>query len=164
MKIIGIISDTHIPTRARVIPKSVLGALKGVSLIIHAGDLVTLEVIDRLEKIAPILAVHGNMDPSDVREKLPKINSVEAYDFKIGVYHDPGALLGTSKMKRIAEEKGFDVLIYGHTHRPSVKHMDNVLFINPGSPTNPLPPFITRPSVALLKIDKGKIEPQIIKI
>ena len=164
MKIIGIISDTHIPARASVIPQTFLDAFKGVNLIIHAGDLVTLKVIDHLEKIAPVLAVYGNMDPSDVRQRLPKINSVEVYDFKIGVYHDPGALWGTSTMKRIAKENSFDVLIYGHTHRPSVKRMDNVLFINPGSPTNPLPPFITKHSVALMKIDKDKIEPQIIKI
>lgn len=67
-------------------------------------------------------------------------------------------------MKRIAKENSFDVLIYGHTHRPPVKCMDVVLFINPGSPTNPLPPFITKPSVALLKIEEEKIEPQIIKV
>lgn len=92
MKIIGIISDTRIPTRASVTPQSFLDAFKGVNLIIHAGDLVTLKVIDRLEKIAPVLAVYGNMDPSDVRQRLLKINSVEVYSFKIGVYHDPGAL------------------------------------------------------------------------
>ena len=100
LNLIGLISDTHIPTRARLIPPRVFSAFKGVSLIIHAGDLVSLEVIAHLENIAPVLAVFGNMDSIEVRRRLPKITSVEVSGVKIGVYHDAGALWGTGKLKK----------------------------------------------------------------
>ena len=78
--------------------------------------------------------------------------------------HDPGAMFGTGKMRELAVQNGFDVLVYGHTHNSHVKWDENVLFINPGSPTNPIPPFIIKPSVALLKITKEKIKPEIIQM
>jgi len=78
--------------------------------------------------------------------------------------HDPGALFGMRKMRDIAKKNGFDVLVYGHTHNSSIRWEENTLFINPGSPTNPMPPFITKPTVALLRITKEKITPVIIQI
>jgi putative phosphoesterase len=163
-KIVGLISDTHIPARARSIPKEVFKIFENADFIVHAGDLVELSVIDELEQIAPVLVVYGNMDGPEIREKVPKINSFNFFDWKIGVMHDPGALFGIRKMREIAEQKGFDVLVYGHTHNSHVKWEGDTLFINPGSPTNPIPPFIVKPSVALLKITKEKIEPEIIQI
>ena len=67
-------------------------------------------------------------------------------------------------MKTIAKQNNLDVLVFGHTHRPNLTQAEETLFINPGSPTNPLPPFITKPTVALLKITKEKIEPEIVRI
>ena len=163
-KIVGLISDTHIPVRARDIPKKVFEVFEGVDFIVHAGDLVELSVIDELEQLAPVLAVYGNMDGSEIRGKLQKLNSVKVFDWKVGVTHDPGALFGMKKMREIAKQNEFNVLVYGHTHNSSVKWEENTLFINPGSPTNPLPHFIAKPSVALLRITKEKITPQIIQI
>ncbi|MDI6847305.1 MAG: metallophosphoesterase [Candidatus Bathyarchaeia archaeon] len=164
MKTVGLIADTHIPVRAREIPRRVFEVFEGVDFIIHAGDLVDLSVIDELEQLAPVLAVYGNMDGPEIRGKLPKTNSVKVSDWKIGVMHDPGALFGMGKMREIAKQNGFNVLVYGHTHNPSIKWEGKTLFINPGSPTNPLPPFITKPTVALLRITKEKIMPEIIRI
>jgi hypothetical protein len=110
------------------------------------------------------LAVYGNMDGSEIRGKLPKLNSVKVLDWKVGVTHDPRALFGMKKMREIAKQNSFNVLVYGHTHNSNVKWEENTLFINPGSPTNPLPPFIAKPSLALLRITKEKITPQIIQI
>ncbi|MDI6691598.1 MAG: metallophosphoesterase [Candidatus Bathyarchaeota archaeon] len=163
-KNVGLISDTHIPVRARVLPKKVFEVFEKVDFIVHAGDLVQLSVIDELEQLAPVLAVYGNMDGPEIRERLPKINSVKVFDWKIGVMHDPGALFGMGKMREIVKHNGFDVLVYGHTHNSSVKWEGKTLFINPGSPTNPIPPFIMKPTVALLKITKEKIVPEIIQI
>ena len=163
-KIVGLISDTHIPVRARNIPKEVLKAFENADFIVHAGDLVELSVIDDLEQLAPVLAVYGNMDGLEIRGKLPKLNSVKVFDWKIGVIHDPGALFGMGKMREIVEKNSFDALVYGHTHNSSIKWRENTLFINPGSPTNPLPPFISKPTVALLRITKEKIIPEIIQI
>jgi putative phosphoesterase len=164
LKIVGLISDNHIPTRAKAIPEKALDAFKDSSLIVHAGDLIQLSLLDDLERLAPVMAVCGNMDRHDVKERLPNMDSVRVYDWKIGVIHDAGVLWGTRKMKRIAKQNGFDVLVFGHTHRPTFKRENSVLFINPGSPTNPLPPFLVKPTIALLRITKEKIEPEIIQI
>lgn len=161
-KIVGLISDTHVPVRAREIPKKVFEVFDKVDYIIHAGDLVDLTVIDQLEQIAPVLAVYGNMDGPEIRGKLPKMNFVKIFDWKIGVMHDPGTLFGTGKMREIVKQNGFQVLVYGHTHHPNVRWEGEILFINPGSPTNPIPPFITKPTVGLLTVTKEKISPEIV--
>lgn len=69
-----------------------------------------------------------------------------------------------NKMREIVKQNGFNVLVYGHTHSPSIKWEGDILFINPGSPTNPIPPFITKPSVGLLKITEEKTIPEIVHI
>jgi putative phosphoesterase len=163
-KTVGLISDTHIPARARNIPREVFKVFENVDFIAHAGDLVQLSVIDELEQLAPVLAVYGNMDGPEVSGALPKLTSFKVFDWKIGVMHDPGALFGMAKMREIAKKNEFNVLAYGHTHNSSIKWEENTLFINPGSPTNPIPPFIAKPTVALLRITKEKITPEIIQI
>jgi putative phosphoesterase len=104
------------------------------------------------------------MDGPEIRGKLPKMNSVKALDWKIGVMHDPGTFFGMGRMREIVKQNGFNALVYGHTHNSSVKWEGDTLFINPGSPTNPLPPLISKPSVALLRITKEKMIPEIIYI
>jgi len=163
-KTVGLISDTHVPARARNIPKKVFEVFEKVDFIVHAGDLVQLFVIDELEQLAPVLAVYGNMDGPEIRGKLPKLNSVKVFDWKIGVTHASGTLFGIGKMREIAEQNAFNVLVYGHTHNSNIRWDRDILFINPGSPTNPLPPFISKPTVALLRITKEKIIPEIIQI
>jgi len=110
------------------------------------------------------LAVYGNMDGPEIRGKLPKMNSVKIFDWKIGVMHDPGTLFGIGKMREIAKQNGFNVFVYGHTHHPNIKWEGEILYINPGSPTNPLPPFVAKPTVALLKVTKEKIIPEIVSL
>lgn len=163
-KIVGLISDTHVPVRAKQIPQQVFRVFEQADYIIHAGDLVQMEVLEDLEQLALVLAVHGNMDGSEVRGKLPRVNSLKIFDWKIGVVHDCGALFGTKKMKELATENDFDVLVYGHTHSPAVKTEARTLFINPGSPTNPTPPFINKPTVGLLRVTRQSISPEIMPI
>jgi hypothetical protein len=163
-KTVGLISDTHIPVRAKSIPREVFKIFENVDFIIHAGDLVQLSVIDEMEQLAPVLAVSGNMDGPEIRGRLPRINSLKVFDWKIGVTHDPRGLFGVGKMREIAKKNYFNVLVYGHTHNSNVKWDEDTLFINPGSPTNPIPPFIVKPTVALLKVTKENITPEIIQI
>jgi len=119
LKLVGLISDTHIPARARAVPKKIFEVFQGASLILHAGDLTQLSVVDELERLAPVVAVCGNMDGYEVREKLPIMNSVKVYKWKIGVIHNSGIFWGTKRMKTIAKRNNFDALIFGHT--PSTK-------------------------------------------
>jgi putative phosphoesterase len=163
-KTVGLISDTHVPARARCIPKMVFKIFENVDFIVHAGDLVELAVIDELEQLAPVLAVHGNMDGPEVSGALPKLNSLKIVDWKIGVMHDPSTLFGMGKMREIAKQNDFNVFVYGHTHNSSIKWEGKTLYINPGSPTNPMSSFINKPSVALLKVTKEAIIPEIVHI
>jgi hypothetical protein len=156
---IGVISDTHIPTRAREIPSEVFQIFQGAKYIVHAGDFVAPEAIGELEKIAPVVGVKGNMDYPAI--DFPEVSSLEVMGWRIGIIHDSFSPFRMSKMKRVAGENNFDVLIFGHTHRPFIKKEGGILFLNPGSPTNPL---LTKPSVAILKVSKNKIEAEIIEL
>ena len=163
VRTIGLISDTHVPVRARCIPKSVFKVFENVDFIVHAGDLVELAVIDELEQLAPVLAVHGNMDGPEVSGALPKLNAMRVSDWKIGVMHDPSTLFGMGKMREILKQNGFDAFVFGHTHNSSVKWEGKKLYINPGSPTNPMS-FNSKPSVGLLKITTEGFVPEIVNL
>jgi putative phosphoesterase len=161
-KTVGLISDTHVPKRSRCIPKRVFQIFEKVDYIIHAGDLVELAVVDELDQIAPVLAVRGNSDGLEVANAFPRLNSMKVFDWKIGVMHDQNLLSGSNKMNEIAVENGFNVVVYGHTHVASIKWEGNILFINPGSPTDPAG-TLNKPSVGLLKFTKEAIVPQIVE-
>lgn len=162
VKTIGLISDTHVPKQARCLPKRVLEIFEKTDYIIHAGDLVELAVVEELEQIAPVLAVHGNMDGLEVNTAFPTLNSMKVFDWKIGVMHDPDIAFGLTKSREIAQQNKFDVFVCGHTHTASISWENNILYINPGSATDPSSPF-NKPSVGLLKITKEAIVPQIVE-
>src|SRR5512143_3191352 len=84
-KTVGLISDTHVPKQAHYVVTRVFEIFEKVDYIIHAGDLVELAVIDELEALAPVVAVHGNMDGPEVSGALPKMNSLKVLDWKTGV-------------------------------------------------------------------------------
>jgi putative phosphoesterase len=163
-KIVGVISDTHIPTRAQALPKGLFSAFEKADFILHAGDLVELSVIDELEQIAPVLAVRGNMDIGPIRELLPEVNVLKLFNWRIGLVHDPGSVTELGWLKEIANKNRFDALIYGHTHMANVTWDGKILFINPGSPIFPEPSISAKPTVGLLKVTKQAITPQIVEI
>lgn len=162
-KTVGLISDTHIPKKAHNLPQKVLEVFQNVNYIIHAGDLVELTVVDELEQLAPVLAVHGNMDGVDITGALPKLNSLRVFDWKIGVMHDPDIAFGLGKMRELVKEHSFDVFVYGHTHVADIKWEGKTLFVNPGSPTVPAS-SMGKLSVGLLKITKEAIVPEIVEV
>lgn len=162
-KTVGLISDTHVPKKAYAIPKRVFEVFKNVDYIIHSGDIVELSVIDDLEQIAPVLAVQGNMDGVDVGNVLPKLNSLRVFDWKIGVMHDPDIAFGFNKIRQLVKENNFNAFVYGHTHVADIKWEDKTLYINPGSATVPPSPM-GKTSVAILKVTKESIRPEIIEI
>ncbi len=162
--LIGVISDTHIPTRAKNIPKEVLDQFSAVDLILHAGDVVTIDVINDLRELAPVEAVAGNMDLPDIRREFPEFKVLEVNGKRIGIKHDTGSYIGLSESARwLASENELDILIFGHTHKQLLKVEEGRLYLNPGSPTNPIPPFLVRPSFAILRVGE-KIEAKIITL
>ena len=159
--LIGLISDTHIPDRARQLPDNVLEAVKDVDLILHAGDLTSLKVIEKLESISPVMAVQGNMDRAN-GINLPQAKTIEAEGLKIGLIHGevyPRA--DTQQLVYIAKELDVDILVSGHSHQPKIEQTDGVLLINPGSP---IVPRLADRTVMLLEINNKEVDVEIVKI
>ncbi len=162
---VGLISDTHIPVVAKSIPEKVFHIFSNnkVSLIVHAGDLISLTVIVELEKVAPVLAVHGNMDSLGVATQLPELNETEILGHKIGVIHGSGGPQGfLDKLEKMIEEKDYEIVICGHLHNAFVEHKFGRLFINPGSPTDKR--WAERNTVGILEITSQDVSPKIIEI
>ena len=159
--LIGLISDTHIPDRARIIPQNVIDAFSDVDLILHAGDLTSLDVVEELEKIAPVMAVQGNMDRVN-GINLPKAKTLEVEGVKIGIVHGevyPRA--DTQQLVYLAKQLDVDILVSGHSHQPKIEKTDGVLLINPGSP---IVPRLADRTVMLLEIHNKEVDVQIVKI
>lgn len=159
--LIGVISDTHIPQSADEIPQSVFSIFKGVDLIIHAGDLTSLDVLNTLGKIAEVKAVRGNMDSQEVCLRLAEKQIIKIGNFSVGVIHGgghPDYLLAFVE-KQFKEP--LDVIVFGHSHNPFNEKRGKTLFFNPGSPTDKI--FSVYNSCGILKIDSG-IEGKIIKL
>lgn len=132
---IGVISDTHVPTPARAIPPAVFKLFDGVDLILHAGDIVDLSVLDELSSIAPVEAVAGNMDGPDVHARLPQKKLLTLGKFTVGLIH--GKYKIDIQQEMIRKEFGaVDLIVYGHSHRPFWGKVGGTFFLNPGSPTD----------------------------
>ena len=122
MPTFGLISDTHGLLRPQAVK-----ALQYVDLIVHAGDIGKSQIIDSLAEIAPVRAIRGNIDNGDWANTFPVDDVIEAEGVCIYVLH---RLQDLEVDPRTA---GFDVVISGHSHRPEIKRVDGVLFVNPGS-------------------------------
>lgn len=146
--LIGLISDTHITEKRGKIPQKVFKEFKNVDLIIHAGDITQKKVIDKLETICTVKAVLGNNDKLD----LNKTEILEIENFKIGINHGTKYSGDFDKLYKLAIELDVNVLITGHTHKPHLEIIDNVLLINPGSSNRPIK---SDASIAVLNIDKS---------
>lgn len=135
---IGVISDTHIPSRGKVIPEIVLKAFKGVDMIIHAGDLLKDYVIYELEEIAPVHAVAGNNDDFFIQDMLGKKRILEVGAVRIGITHGHFRYGGNALKNaiNIFKNDAVNCVVFGHSHTPFNEIIDGVLFFNPGSPTD----------------------------
>jgi putative phosphoesterase len=122
VKRIGLISDTH-----GLLRKEALQALRGSELILHAGDVGKPEILEELRKIAPVVAVRGNVDTEPWAQALPETAVAEAGAALIYILHDVNAL----DLNPAAA--GFHVVVSGHSHKPGKTQRDGVLYINPGS-------------------------------
>jgi len=120
--LIGVVSDTH-----NLLRPEALAALKGSELILHAGDICRPELLEELEKIAPVVAVRGNNDRGTWARRLATSLTIEVGGFRIHVLHH----LKELDVDPVA--KGFHAVVSGHSHRPLVLRKDGVLYLNPGS-------------------------------
>ena len=178
---IGLISDTHIPVATDKIPPQVKEVFQGVDLILHAGDIYVVRVLDELQSIAPVLAARGDDDFGAVvaDERVEEEHSLLFGGIRVSLSHvieHPQLLRDRMRSLRARtppqqhpnltkEWSGnvTDIFVFGDTHQDIIDYYQGFLLVNPGSPT--LPNYISKPgTVGLLTITPGKVEAQIIQL
>ena len=166
--LIGLISDTHIripghraglsSLTTEALPGEVKVAFAGVDLILHAGDIYTLPVLDELETVAPVIAAEGDDDPfesvNDSRVKPEHTIEIEGVTIWISHY---------GMWPENTTRKQPDVIVYGHSHRSAMDRTDGTLHINPGSPTFPQYNHVIG-SVGFLDIKDGRVDARIVQL
>jgi len=169
--LIGLLSDTHVPQRTDALPDIVLNDFKkrNVDYVFHMGDFTSLKVYDKLIETFgkdKVVAVRGNMDfDSKLSQILPEKLEFKIYNFKVLVLHGMGG--PNMIIKRLIKKldllnSDYDIVIFGHTHRPVNEKHNGILFFNPGT-TTPIDNRLTViSSYGYLKISNEKVEPEII--
>ena len=149
--LIGVISDTH-----GLLRPEVAQAFARVRLILHAGDIGNPKVINELKSIAPVVAVRGNNDKGSWARRIPESEITKIGGVRIYMVHDiKDADLDSS-------DDSVQVVISGHSHRPSIEQRDRVLFMNPGSAG---PRRFTLPiTVGRLTIQRSAVNGEIINL
>jgi len=131
-----LLSDTHIPGRARRLPDAVLRMADAADVIVHAGDWVTASVLDDLASHGDVLGVYGNNDGADLRARLPEVAHREIEGVRIAVVHETGQKERREK-RMDAAHPDTDLLIFGHSHIPwDTTSPGGMRLLNPGSPTD----------------------------
>lgn len=148
-KIVGVISDTH-----GLLRPEAKAALAGCDAIVHAGDIGKPEVLTDLEAIAPLTVIRGNVDKWAVT--LPDTAVLEIEHRYLYVIHD------VKELDLDPRAAGFDAVISGHSHKPSVHEQDGVLYLNPGSAG---PRRFTLPiALARLEVSAARLEAKIVEL
>jgi putative phosphoesterase len=126
---VGVLSDTH-----NFLDPRIFDIFQGVERIMHAGDVVSMDIIIELSAIAPVIAVRGNMDASDISSRYPEDQRIQLAGNDIFMTHNGALLLRRPQLfEQRCGSKRPDVFIYGHTHRVENRMIDSMLSLNPGS-------------------------------
>lgn len=148
---VGVISDTHGLLRSEA-----MQALQGCDAIIHAGDIGNATILDRLRTVAPVTAVRGNVDAGAWAHGLPKTDVLEIDHIRVYVLHN------IAELDLVPEAAGFRVVVSGHSHQPSIREQNGVMFLNPGS-AGPRR-FHAPVGLALLHVHKGAVDVDLISL
>jgi len=169
--LIGLLSDTHVPQRTNNVPDVVIEDFKNrdVDYVFHMGDFTSFKVYKKLLEIFgsdKVVAVRGNMDfDSNLIQTLPEKLEFTIYDFKVLMLHGmggPNIIIKRLIKKLDLLNSDYDIVIFGHTHRPVNVKQDGILFFNPGT-TTPIDNKLTViSSYGYLKISKDEIKPEIV--
>lgn len=132
-----VLSDTHMPKKAKVLPRRLLVELDQADAIIHAGDWQMTEVYEMLKAYAPVYGVYGNVDDQSIREFFPIKQTFTIEGHKIGLIHGHGEKKTTEKRVIEAfEDEEVSIIIFGHSHLPLLRYYKKRLLFNPGSVTD----------------------------
>jgi uncharacterized protein len=132
-----IMADTHVPNRARDLPAQLWTAVDAADVVIHAGDWVSVSLLDTLERrSASLIGVVGNNDGPDLRARLPELATHELDGLRVAVVHETGPSQGRDQ-RCSAKYPDRDVLVFGHSHIPwDSTTTTGLRLLNPGSPTD----------------------------
>jgi putative phosphoesterase len=132
-----LMSDTHLPKRAKQLPARLLADLPRADVVVHAGDWVDVATLDLLEQRSRrLIGVHGNNDGPQLRARLPEVARAELGGLRFGVVHETGPARGR-EARCAARFPDLDVLVFGHSHIPWDSVAPGGLrLLNPGSPTD----------------------------
>ncbi|HEY2667849.1 MAG TPA: metallophosphoesterase family protein [Actinomycetota bacterium] len=158
---VGVISDTHIPSRAPAIPPRVFEVFEGIDLILHAGDVSVRAALDELATMAPVHAVAGNVDDPSLQAGLPAQLRLDLDGIPLGMIHDSGASTGRRERMR-RRFPGCRVVVYGHSHLPVVEDRAGLMLLNPGSACDPRRAKV--PTVAILEIAGGEVSARLVSV
>jgi putative phosphoesterase len=150
-----VLSDTHSPRRWKGLPPAVAEQLTGADVILHAGDVCTVDVLDTLAQWAPVHAVMGNNDLPEVAQwGAPETLELDLAGLRVAMIHDSGQATGRARRMR-AQFPTADLVVFGHSHIPMDLTEDGMHIFNPGSPTDRRrQPHGT---VGLLEIEDGEL-------
>ncbi|KUN74700.1 phosphodiesterase [Streptomyces canus] len=132
-----LMSDTHLPKRAKQLPAPLLAELPHADVVFHAGDWVDTATLDLLEsRSARLVGVHGNNDGPELRARLPEVAYADLGGLRFAVVHETGAAQGR-EARCAARYPDADVLVFGHSHIPwDTTAPGGLRLLNPGSPTD----------------------------
>jgi putative phosphoesterase len=159
---IAIVSDTHLPRGDRRLSGACVARLRAADLILHAGDLVTLAVLEELRSYGPTVAVHGNVDEQKVRKILPATRETDIQGLRIGLIHDAGPR--TARLQRMrARFPQANAVVFGHSHIPLHERAeDGFQIFNPGSPTDRRRQPVH--TMGLARINRGRLSFELIAL
>ena len=159
--LLAVIADTHLPRGRRALPEACRQRLDAADLILHAGDLVAVEVLRDLERHGPVAAVHGNVDSAELRRMLPATRIVEAAGARIAMTHDAGR--AQHRLGRLrARFPDADAVVYGHSHIPLHEEHDGFQAFNPGSPTDRRRQ--PRHTMGMARVEEGRVRFELIDL
>ncbi|MFG2468530.1 metallophosphoesterase family protein [Streptomyces canus] len=132
-----LMSDTHLPKRAKQLPGPLLAELQHADVVFHAGDWVDTATLDLLEsRSARLVGVYGNNDGPELRARLPEVAYADLGGLRFAVVHETGAAQGR-EARCAARYPDADVLVFGHSHIPwDTTAPGGLRLLNPGSPTD----------------------------
>jgi putative phosphoesterase len=134
--LIAIIADTHLPRGRRELPDRCVALLRDAELILHAGDISTVAVLDELSALGPpLVAVHGNVDEPALVERLPREIELQLDGLRLAMTHDAGPAPGRAARLR-QRFPDADAVVFGHSHIPLLAAVESFQIFNPGSPTD----------------------------
>lgn len=175
---IGVLADTHIPDLRRSLPARVMEIFSSVEIVLHAGDITSLPVLQQLqESVSLTFAVYGEGDSPEVRQYLQESQVLEFGGLRVGLIHGnrDSRTEMNNRINRLLRRDPYnpefirfllsrfanvDAIVFGHTHMPYAKVQDGVFMFNPGS----INPYRSDPSVGLLEIDNRGIRGRILPL